>query len=254
MLNTPQKRRLKEWLLASPSHRRIPWRHIRYYLPELDAKEDAIYTAFRELGYCRRTSKKKGFSDDPVVWAERKAFAEDAITWSRERLQIQMFTDELWANGVAHTTSYVTVNEDGSDRYLPECLQHKYRKAPAWMLHGTIVNGRKGPALFWEKEWGNMNSANYDEKVLSSIQTLQFSRRPVSSALASAMRLRRSDTSRRRSKLCRYSMDGSTGAFGSHFKITVRMARSRCSLCHASASEYMGMNLCLKGFTRMCSA
>ena len=39
-----------------------------------------------------------------------------------------MFTDELWANGGAHTTSYVTVNEDGSDRYLPECLQHKYRK------------------------------------------------------------------------------------------------------------------------------
>ena len=89
LLHTPQKRRLKEWLLASPSYRRIPWRHIPYYLPEIDAKEDAIYTAFRELGYCRRTSKKKGFSDDPVVWVERKAFAEDAITWSRERLQIQ---------------------------------------------------------------------------------------------------------------------------------------------------------------------
>src|SRR4051812_26719082 len=59
-----------------------------------------------------------------------------------------MFTDELWANGGAHTTSYVTVNEDGSDRYLPECLQHKYSRAPAWMFHGTIVNGRKDPALF----------------------------------------------------------------------------------------------------------
>src|SRR2546423_6712513 len=43
-------------------------------------------------------------------------------------------------------------------------------KAPAWMLHGTIVNGRKGPALFWEKEWRNINSANYDEKVLSYVQ------------------------------------------------------------------------------------
>jgi len=119
-LRTPQRRRLEEWLLASPSHRRIPWRHIPHYLPELDAKEDAIYTAFKELGYCRRTSKKKGFSDDPAVWAERKAFAEDGITWSRERLQGQMFTDELWANGGAHTTSHVTVKEDGSDRYLPD--------------------------------------------------------------------------------------------------------------------------------------
>jgi hypothetical protein len=33
------------------------------------------------------------------------------------------------------------------------------------MFHGTIMNRRKGPALFWEKEWGNINSANYDEKV-----------------------------------------------------------------------------------------
>jgi len=30
--------------------------------------------------------------------------------------------------------------------------------------------GGKGPALFWEKEWGNINSTNYDEKVLSYIQ------------------------------------------------------------------------------------
>ena len=170
-LRTPQRRRLEEWLLASPSHRRIPWRYIPHYLPELDAKEDAIYTAFKGLGYCRRTSKKKGFSDDPVVCAERKAFAEDGITWSRERVQIQMFTDELWANGGAHTTSHVTVKEDGSDRYLPECLQHKYRKVPAWMFRGTIVNGKKGPALFWEKGWGIINSSNYNERVLSYIQS-----------------------------------------------------------------------------------
>ena len=59
-----------------------------------------------------------------------------------------MFTDEVWAMGGAHTTSYVTVKQDGSDRYLPENLQHKHRKAPAWMFHGTIVGGRKGPGVF----------------------------------------------------------------------------------------------------------
>ena len=100
------------------------------------------------MGYCRRTSKRKGFSDDEGVMALRKAFAEDAITWSRERVQRQMFTDEVWAMGGAHTTSFVTVLADGSERYLPECLQHKYSKQPAWMFHGSIVNGRKGPAIF----------------------------------------------------------------------------------------------------------
>ncbi len=59
-----------------------------------------------------------------------------------------MFSDEVWAIGGTHTTSYVTVKEDGSDRFLPENLRHKYSKAPAWMFHGTIVDRRKGPAQF----------------------------------------------------------------------------------------------------------
>jgi hypothetical protein len=50
--------------------------------------------------------------------------------------------------GGAHTTSYVTVKEDGSDRYWPQNVQHKYSKKPAWMFHGTIVGGRKDPGLF----------------------------------------------------------------------------------------------------------
>jgi hypothetical protein len=45
--------------------------------------------------------------------------------------------------GGAFTKEYVTVKEDGSDRYDCDCLQHKYRKRPAWMFHGTIVFGGK---------------------------------------------------------------------------------------------------------------
>jgi hypothetical protein len=86
------------------------------------------------------------------VWAQRLAFAEEDITWDRDRVQRQMFSDEVWAMRGAHTESWVTVKEDGSDRYWPENLQHKYSKAPTWMFYGTIVDGKKGPAVFWEKE------------------------------------------------------------------------------------------------------
>ena len=168
-LNTPQKATLQHWLQESPSHRRVPYRHIPRYYPERYVGEEAIRTAMQELGYCRRTSKKKGFSDDPKVWALRKAFAEEGITWTRERVQRQMFSDEVWAMGGAHTASFVTVLANGSETYLPECLQHKYSKAPAWMFHGCIVNGTKGPALFWEKEWGSINSVKYNEHVLSRV-------------------------------------------------------------------------------------
>ena len=74
------------------------------------------------MKYCRRTSKKKGFSDDPAVIRERREFAEWGITWPRDRVQRVCFTNEVWAMGGAYTTSYVTVLEDGSDRYKPECL------------------------------------------------------------------------------------------------------------------------------------
>jgi hypothetical protein len=169
-LHTPQKQILDQFFLESPSHRHVPFRRIPDLLPELNAKEDAIRTAASELGYCRRKAHKKGFSDDPRVWAQRLAFAEEGITWDRDRVQRQMFSDEVWAMGGAHTESWVTVKEDGSDRYWPENLQHKYSKAPAWMFHGTIVDGKKGPAVFWEKEWGTVNSEQYDRYILSNIQ------------------------------------------------------------------------------------
>lgn len=62
------------------------------------------------------------------------------------------------------------MKEDGSDRYNPECVQHKYSKQPAWMFHGTIVMGGKGPATFWEKEWGSMDSYKYGAVILNNIQ------------------------------------------------------------------------------------
>jgi hypothetical protein len=111
-----------------------------------------VQTAFKLVGYGRRVTKKKGFSDDPEVMQERVDFAEEGLTWIPDRLYHQIFSDEVWAMGGAHTQSHVTVKEGGSDRFDSACLQHKYSKLPAWMFHGIIVIGGKGPATFWEKE------------------------------------------------------------------------------------------------------
>lgn len=37
------------------------------------------------------------------------------------------------------------------------------------MFHGCIVNGTNGPAIFWEKEWGKINSTKYNEHILSRV-------------------------------------------------------------------------------------
>jgi hypothetical protein len=37
------------------------------------------------------------------------------------------------------------------------------------MFYSIIVFGGKGPATFWEKEWGNMNSYKYNAIILNNI-------------------------------------------------------------------------------------
>jgi hypothetical protein len=173
LISTPKRHEIEEWILQSPSRLHLPWRAIPEVALDLhlDCKEQAMQTAFKLLGYSRRSMKKKGFSDDPKVMAERLAFAQWGITWTPERLYKQIFSDEVWAHGGAHTNSFITTKKDGSDRYQLRNVQNKYSRQPTWMFHGTIVNGGKGPALFWEKEWGNMKSSTYDSYILASIQT-----------------------------------------------------------------------------------
>jgi transposase len=72
--------------------------------------------------------------------------------------------------GGAHTAFYVKVKKNGLDRYKVENVTYKYSKCPAWMFWGTIVGGRKGLSIFWEKEWGTMNSARYNTYILSQLQ------------------------------------------------------------------------------------
>ena len=105
-------------------------------------------TAFNLLDYCRWTSKKKGFSDDSIVKEKCLVFVHQELSWMRSRLWIQMFTDEIWAMGDAHTTFYVTVKTDGSDQYLSENLQHKYSKKSVWIIHEAIIEDKKDWDIF----------------------------------------------------------------------------------------------------------
>jgi hypothetical protein len=174
IIQSPIRRELANWLEESPSRRYVAFKHIPQITPLRfglqDRKQQAIRTAFKLVGYGRRIAPKKGFSEDPGVMRERVDFAEEAITWTPERLFNQIFSDEVWAMGGAHTQAWVTVKEDGSDRLDPACVKHKYSKLPAWMFHGTIVMGGKGPATFWEKEWGSIDSFKYDAVILNNIE------------------------------------------------------------------------------------
>lgn len=86
---TEKRQELKEWLLRDPSHRHIAFQHLNRLAPELGLQqygEEAIQTAFRQIGYGRRVAKRKGFSELQHHKDQRLTFAREAISWSEERL------------------------------------------------------------------------------------------------------------------------------------------------------------------------
>jgi hypothetical protein len=94
-LYTPEKQRLEEWLLSSPSHRYVAPYKVPRFLPQFQAGEKAIRMAINAINYYRCISKKKGYSEDPTVIKERETFAKDGVIWPCSRVQRIYFTDEV---------------------------------------------------------------------------------------------------------------------------------------------------------------
>ncbi len=160
----PERNSLQCWLQLSPSHSRIPWGKIPARHPELGLEgegEKAMRTAFRQLGYVRRASKRKGFSDDSRHKQLRYEFAQEGVRWSREQVYNQIFSDEIWANEGAHTTSYVTVKEDRYERYLESNVQH-INTATARPGCSTVrsIRDERGRLSFGKKHRGVLIQSN----------------------------------------------------------------------------------------------
>jgi hypothetical protein len=58
LLNTPQRKRLIDWVTASQQNRETPWIEIPGILG-LDCGEAAIRTAFKKEGFARRVKRRK---------------------------------------------------------------------------------------------------------------------------------------------------------------------------------------------------
>lgn len=83
LLNTPQRKRLIQWVTASRENRETPWPEIPQILG-FDCGEYAIRSAFKKEGFGRRVERKKC----PLTEAgrlERLAWAIEHYDWPDER-------------------------------------------------------------------------------------------------------------------------------------------------------------------------
>jgi hypothetical protein len=114
-LNTPQRKRLIDWVTSSKENRLTPWAEIPSILG-LDCGEYAIRTAFKKEGFTRAAARRK----PPLSRANRdarKAWAEEHKDWTEEQWFSILWSDETWVQPGRHTKTWITRRIGKSEVY-----------------------------------------------------------------------------------------------------------------------------------------
>jgi transposase len=155
-----------QWVCASSSNRRCPWERIPQKLG-LDTSYYTVRYALRKAGFSRRLARRK----PPISEKNRQTrleFAREYRDWTPEQWKSILWTDETWQTGGHHTRTWVT--RRSGEEFDPTCVIKRVQRRVGWMFWGSFSGTTKGPALFWEKDWGTITSESYQERVVPLIQ------------------------------------------------------------------------------------
>lgn len=156
LLNTPQRKRLIEWVTSSSNNRQVPWPEIPALLG-WDCGVKAIRAAFKKEGYTRACARQK----PPLTYANqisRLCWAIEHEDWTEEQWFSLLWTDETWVKPGRHTRLRITPKIGPSELYHPDCIAPRHQRKIGWMFWGSI-SGKYGrhKGLFWEKDWETIN-------------------------------------------------------------------------------------------------
>ncbi len=59
------------------------------------------------------------------------------------------------------THRQVLVTHRAGEEYDPTCVVERVQRKKGWMFWGSFAGYEKGPGIFWEKDWGTINSDSY---------------------------------------------------------------------------------------------
>jgi len=124
---------------------------------------EAIKYALRKRGYYRRLALRKPQPNR----IRRLEWAHEHLHWSREQWYSVLWTDETWIKSGKHRRTWVTrcAGEELDDT----CAVDKVQRKCGWMFWGYSAGSTKGPYLFWEKDWGLINTASYQQHTVPII-------------------------------------------------------------------------------------
>lgn len=155
IINTPRK-----------TKRLLTYTALREVSPALAAYSSrALRNAMYDAGF-RRVIQPTGLPLSPKT---RQARLEFALRWSHllpSDWATWIWSDETWVNGLCSGRRWVTIGpgEDAQEFAAARFKPH------GWMFWACFAGTTKGPSLIWEKKWGKINSASYQQRVLPLLQ------------------------------------------------------------------------------------
>jgi hypothetical protein len=126
-----------------------------------------IKHALYRLGFYRRVARRKPPLSEKNKEL-RKAWAEEHKDWTLEQWATILWTDETWVTGGPHRRQYVTRRK--GEEWDPTCIVERHQRKGGWMFWGAFAGTRKGPGIFWEKDWGKINEETYRQHIVPVIE------------------------------------------------------------------------------------
>lgn len=124
---------------------------------------DSIKRALKRRGYSRRIALRK----PPISEANRiirLTWAHEHVHWTKEQWYEILWSDETWVTGGHHRKIYIT--RKPGEELDPTCIIEKVQRKSGWMFWGCFHGSTKGPGLFWEKDWGSINTNSYQQHTI----------------------------------------------------------------------------------------
>ncbi|EED23145.1 transposable element tc3 transposase, putative [Talaromyces stipitatus ATCC 10500] len=145
-----------EWITSSKRTRQL----------NLSIGKHALARALKKRGYTRCKALNKPPLSDKHKQV-RLAWALEHLNWTTEQWNRILWSDETWVTSGFHTRIWVT--RKAGEELEGTCIRSSPARKRGWMFWATFHGNNKGPCLFWEKEWGTINSERYCQRVIPII-------------------------------------------------------------------------------------
>jgi hypothetical protein len=153
-----QRQSLVTFVCASKKNRRMSYKQLAKEFDFWDVGHKAIKAALDLEGFSLCWAMRK----PPISEKNRKLhlkFCREHLSWKPADWAKFLWTDETWVKDGRHRKTRILRRP--REEWDDTCVEDKVQRKKGWMFWGAFHGNIKGPAMFWEKDWGSISGPTY---------------------------------------------------------------------------------------------